>query len=133
MLIVLGLFGVLATTGIIVGINSYHRQLVLSDVDTSIVLLQQARTEALNSIGGKSIGVYFGDTKKFVVFRGNSYATRDPAHDSPVTKNSTGTPTGAQEIVFAPVSASSAGGSMTLKENNISYTVTINNEGGITW
>jgi prepilin-type N-terminal cleavage/methylation domain-containing protein len=69
---------------------------------------------------------------KAVVFKGASYAARDTAFDENIIINSTITPSGLGEVVFAKLSgAPSTSGTATLTQttNNESRTVTINAKG----
>src|SRR5437762_616132 len=79
-LITLSIIGLIAGFSVIAGISSY-RHSVFQDHENAIVdLLHQARSQSLAGIGGSNHGVYF-DTHHAVLFRGDSFATRDSAFD----------------------------------------------------
>lgn len=119
--------------GLIIGIDSYNRYLFRSDLEKAVSLLQKARSSAINNIGEKSHGVYFSDPAKFVLFRGTSYATRNPSFDLSVEKNKTVTASGLTEVVFTPLAGATTAGIITLSGGIKNINITINNEGGINW
>lgn len=133
MLVVIALMAALAAIGLIAGLDSYQRYLFRSDLDTAAALLQKARSSALNNIGEASHGVYFGDTGKFVLFRGASYALRNPSYDLPIEKSKVVSASGLREVVFVPLSGETAGGNIVLSDGARNVAITINNEGGISW
>lgn len=55
--IVMAIVGFLAVFGIIVGLDSYSRYNFHSEVDDAVAMLQRARSEAINNIGGVAHGV----------------------------------------------------------------------------
>ncbi len=132
-LIVIAIFTALATMGVIVGLDSYGRYLFRSDLATAASLLQKARSEAMNNIGETPHGVYFNDPANFILFYGASYATRNTSFDLAVSRNKTVATSGLTEIVFIPLSGTTAGGAVMLHNGVSNTTITVNNEGGINW
>ena len=123
----------IGSLGVIVGVDSYQRSLLRSDLDTGVSLLLKARSSAVNSIGGASHGVYLGGEESYILFRGGSYADRDIAYDFPVEKSKRTVVLGASEIIFSPPSGESASASLTLSNGIQSFTFTVNEEGGVDW
>ena len=132
-LIVVAMFAALITAAIIIGVDSYQRYLIRSDLEVASSLLQKARSSAVNNIGETSHGVYFGDQIKFILFRGTSYATRNTSYDLLLDKSKNSTESGLSEVVFSPLSGTTTGGTITLNDGARSVTITINSEGGINW
>ena len=140
-LIVLALVGFISAVAVIIGIDSYARYAFRSQVDAATGLLEKARSQAINNIGGKvdeqvCHGVKFDDPSNLVLFRLSDCTTHDPAYDFKVEKSKavdydTITP----EIIFSPLSGQIqiAEANITLTQGSKSVTITINHEGGINW
>ena len=133
-LIVIGIIGFVAVVGVIIGIDTYQRYNIRSDLDRAAVLLQKARSSAINNVSEISHGVYLGDSGAFILFRGINYAGRLPQFDLRIDKNPVVTITPpASEIVFAPLSGASSNSTLTVSDGVRSLTIEINNEGRINW
>lgn len=134
-IMVIGIVTALALMGLAAGVDTYQRYLFWVDVDTLVVLLQKARSSAINNIGGASHGVYVCDPANFVLFRGASYGAL-PAHDLNVGKSKavviTSCP-GVREVVFSPLSGTTSGSVITASDGVRTAAITINHEGGINW
>ena len=135
-MVVIAIVGFLATFGIIAGLDTYSRYSFNSEVDNVVAMLQKARSEAINNIGGSKHGVCFDPVKcadDIILFAGTTYTP--PAFEFEFEKNKTITYSGATEIVFDQLSGNAPACSPTpctvtitgIKPTNI----TINNEGGI--
>ena len=132
LLITLAIITFIAVIGIIVSIDSYQRYLLRSDMDKSAVLLQKARSSAINNVGESAHGIYFGDTDKFVLFKGSTYSPGDP-NNLIIDKSPAVTVSGASEVVFEPVTANTSVVTLTVSDGARSLEIEINNEGGINW
>lgn len=140
-LVVIALITVIASIGIMAGIDSYQRFLFRSNVDTAVSLLQKARSSAIHNMNETSHGVYFCDpsNSKFVLFRTPSdYVSRDIVHDFNVEKSKAVTITSCStpdpdEIVFTQLSATTTPGNITLSDGVRNALIEINYEGGINW
>ncbi|PIR37988.1 MAG: hypothetical protein COV34_02785 [Candidatus Zambryskibacteria bacterium CG10_big_fil_rev_8_21_14_0_10_42_12] len=132
-LITLGIIGLLAFIGIITGVDTYKRYLTRSDIDSAAVLLQKARSSAINNIGNTSHGVHVGNTGEFVLFRGNSYASRDTTYDLVIEQNKDIAISGLSEVVFSQISGETTAGTITVTSDTGNITININSEGGINW
>ncbi len=130
-LIVFALVITLASFGLAMGFDSYQRYLFRSDVEKATTLLQQARNNAMNNLNQTSHGVYFGDSKSFIVFQGTSYASRNQALDTMIQKDSPLLVSGASEVIFFPLSGQTTPRVITLNTQSKKETITINDEGGI--
>ena len=133
-LVVIALITAIASVGIVSGIDSYQRYLFRSSIDTATSLLQKARSSAIHNVGETSHGVDFDHVpEKFVLFRGDSYMTRDPSFDLLVDRSKATTLSGLSEVVFDQLSGETVGGDIILTNGIRTTTITINNEGGINW
>lgn len=134
-MVVLAVIGALAAFGIIIGLDSYSRYNFHAESDTVVAMLQKARSEAINNIGGVRHGVYFGDAADLILFSGSTYSP--PAYETKLAKNPVvvynySACTGNQ-VVFDQLSGkpASIGCQIVLQEGLKSVTITINNESGI--
>jgi hypothetical protein len=132
-LVALAIVMFIGVIGVVAGLDSYQRYLFRSDLDTISALLSKARSSAAHSIGAESHGVYFGDADHFILFRGTSYAARNPDFDLLVDRSNVTDVTGTSTIVFWPPSGESDFTDLVLDNGINSFNVKINNEGGIDW
>ncbi|HEY4523602.1 MAG TPA: hypothetical protein VJK04_01870 [Candidatus Paceibacterota bacterium] len=111
-----------------------------SEASVLVALLQRARSQAMNNIclgsgcvGGKPHGLVI-QTNKFVIFQGDSYATRDVAQDEEIAANANISHSGPGEVVFSQLAAtSSVNGDINITNGQQTSTISINNEGRISW
>ncbi len=134
--IVLAIMGVLATLGIIAGLDTYARYNFHSEEDTVVSLLQKARSEAIHNIGESRHGVHFPDASdpdNLVLFKGADYASRDPAYDIKIPRSKIADYSGSSEIVFTQLSGTTTSATITMRNGTNIANITVNNEGGIDW
>jgi len=130
-MITLGIFLLVSTVGVVVGIDSYQRVNFRSDVATAASLLQKARSSAMSNVGESKHGVYF-DGDDFTLFQGNNYASRDASRDVIVEHNDAISVTG--EVVFTQLSGAASGSpTITLTDGVRTAVIDINTDGGINW
>ena len=132
-LIVIGLISFIGAIGITIGIDTYKRYIVRSDLDRVAVLLQKARSAAINNVGEMKHGVYFGDTGSFVLYRGANYASRLPNYDIRIERSPSVTVSGATEIIFDSFTAKTASSTLTVSDGVQNTIININSEGAIDW
>ena len=132
-LIVLSIITVLASVGIIVGVSSYQRT-VFQDYQQEVIdLLHRARSRAMSGIAGTDHGVHF-EPHQAILFRGISFAARDPVFDEPVELGSAITATPPGEIIFSRITGNvGSPGTVTLTDETHTMHIEITSEGGITW
>ncbi len=132
-LIVAGIIVFLAGLGLFLGIDFYKNYSFYSERNIIVGILEKARNQALNNIGQSNHGVYF-QTSNYVIFQGNSYASRNSAYDQIIPASSLINRSGLQEIIFNQLNGeSSTSGDIILSGGNHTSTISINNEGGINW
>jgi prepilin-type N-terminal cleavage/methylation domain-containing protein len=134
LLIVIALFAMILSLGLVIGFDSYRRDTLIGERNTLISAMQKARSQAINNIGDKSHGFYF-DGSNYVVFKGNSYATRDASEDLVIPKNPSIIISGMAEVVFGQLTgdASPASYNIVLTDGVSSSTISVNGEGRINW
>ncbi len=139
MLLVIGLIGMVGAMTIFIDINSYRGSAFRAEMDSLGTALQSARANSFNNINQKRHGVAIqpGGYDGYVIFEGDSYATRDTAKDLPIKSSYEITfgvnPT---EIAFDQLSGNanySGDITVTDPQRGMSLTININNEGKIAW
>ncbi len=134
-LIALAIFGILLAVGVVVGIDSLSRYNFHAEIDNSVAMLQKARSESINNIGGVTHGVNFTDVSDIVLYS-TSYSP--PAHEFKLPKNPMAIYSGTTDINFAQLSGAASGPSgpcpciVTITDGaKPPANITINHEGGI--
>jgi prepilin-type N-terminal cleavage/methylation domain-containing protein len=110
-----------------------------SDRDALVVLLQHARAQAMANVcmgnactGGVAHGVKI-IPNQFVLFQGDTYATREPEYDATTAYYSVVIADG--EVVFEPLSGDASATTITVADISGQRTsiISIGNEGQIFW
>lgn len=115
-LVVLGLFAMVAVLGFGTDLNTYARALSRSDEDALLSALWHARSESVSSVCSAPgctptpHGVRVSATQ-IVVFEGTSYDSRVAAYDEPTERTGTDVVTADFDPVFLPYSGYAATGS----------------------
>ncbi len=124
----------LASFGFFIAMNQYRAYVLESDWDTAASLLQTARSRAMNNINGSDHGFYFAEND-FIVFQGASYASRNGDYDEIIPRSTLVSVSGPEEIVFKRLRGDIdvSGTLITLSNGERSRTITLNNEGLISW
>lgn len=111
-----------------------------SDRDALVVLLQHARSQSMANVcmgasctGGVAHGVKILP-HQFVVFQGDTYATRDAKYDVATSYNSV-VISGDDEVVFDTLSGNTMSKTITVVDMNDqrTSTISIGDEGQISW
>lgn len=108
-----------------------------NDLDTAI----NSGVRALRLAQENARGMYYDDawgvkftTNEIVLFKGNSYASRDTSYDSTYPISTGISVSGTSEYIFAKFTGTPTGtGTVTLTENTKSLTITINEQGNVTY
>lgn len=131
-LVTIGLFAVIAAFGLGVGIDTFGRSRVQSDRDLVVLLLQKARARSMNNINQSKHGLYIDTSDdEFVLFQGDSYATRVSEEVTPISPNITFS--GDPEVVFEQLSGKTSDHIIEVSGDAANYDITTNNEGRINW
>ncbi len=134
MLIAVFILMIIASLGLFIGFDQYRSYSLSAERDTVVGLLQKARNQSMNNINEAAHGVEIL-SGSYVVFQGNSYATRTAAYDQILPKSLAVTTSGTSEFVFKQLRGDmSVGiGSMTISNGVKTLTVSLNSEGRINW
>ncbi len=133
-LIVLGLFVILAALGLFLSMDLYRGNSLNTEKNMIISILQKARSRAVNNINENQHGVRF-ESEKYIVFElndsGNNINLQEfPASDSIKITD----PVLPTEIIFDQLTGSKASGAdIKIEGQGLERTITINNEGRISW
>lgn len=132
-LIVLAVFGSMIAFGVVAGIDTLSRYNFHAELDNTMAILQKARSESINNIGGVAHGVHFPvpgaiDPDNLVLFNGS-------ANEFKIAKNPTAVYTGTADIIFTQlsgrVSACATPCTVTISDGVRNNIITINYEGSI--
>ena|SRR3989338_9062638 len=89
-LVVIAILTALAVVGVIAGLDTYSRQSFNTELNDAVALLQRARSQSINNIGGASHGVCFDPAlcpDENILFKGVDFATRDANFDIKIEKS----------------------------------------------
>lgn len=136
--IVLALVGLIAALALPVSLGSYRRYIAASGRDDLLTLLRHARAQAMAGVcegdactGAAAHGVAIEDGA-YVLFQGETYATRDPDQDIAFDTDGTAYSSGLREVVFEPLSGDVLHpGQITIEENGKAAMITIGDQGQI--
>lgn len=131
--IVVAILAVVLGLGYFVGFDFYKNYALHSEKDILISVLRKARSQALNNVGATAHGVYIGDSS-YTIFYGPSFVSRNSQYDENIRKAPGISLSGLNEVVFAPLTATStASSTIILSNNQNSFFIDINYEGRINW
>lgn len=132
-LIVVGILTIIFGFTIAVGLNFYSSESIIAERDDLVGLLRTARGQAMNDVDESNHGVYVG-ASQYVLFEGNSYASRKQDFDSVFPRAKGLTIAGLSEVVFnSPQGDSGASGTITMSNDLGNAKINVNNEGRIDW
>lgn len=130
-LIVMAIFAALATMSSFLDLTFYRGNSFSADYDMFVAVTQRVRARAINNINESKHGVYI-DADKYILFEGASYATATVTEE--ITRNSNVSLSGVSEVVFSQLSGdSNFNGDIVLSDGFRTSTISINNEGQISW
>jgi type II secretory pathway pseudopilin PulG len=98
-LVVIFLISILGFFLFSVGLNFYKSQQLESQTQTILQTLRRAQLKAMSVELDSSFGVYFTD-QNYILFKGNSYAERDPQYDEVFDLPEIIDVSGLSEVVF---------------------------------
>jgi prepilin-type N-terminal cleavage/methylation domain-containing protein len=143
-LVVMGLVLMVVAFGLIFSFDDYRNTMFRNERDIAVNVLQKARNQAMNNMcfgagctDGKAHGVYFGTAGQYVIFQGNSYASRDAAVDEIIeAKNDAASFSGLTSVVFNTLRADASvtgGSTLTVTQAGKTSAITVEPEGRIWW
>ena len=134
-IVVLGIFAILASVGLFVSFDFYRSYAFRSERNIVISILQKARAQALNNINQEPHGVKFL-SNSYVIFQGADYEDllRDTSFDEAIDAANSVAHSGLDEVVFEQLSGdASASGEIILSDGVRTVGISINNEGRTSW
>ena len=131
MIVILAIIGGI---GLLLSMDQYRSYVLNSDRNTLVSMMQKARNKSMNNVNEAPHGVSIRPTS-FVLFRGSSYVSRNPALDETVPRSTALTITGSAEVVFEQLTGSVTGltGDITISNGLNSHVISINSEGRLNW
>ena len=132
-LVIVGLFGLLAAMGAFIGFDSIGRSSVHSERDLVVLMLTGARTRTLANVNEKAQGVRITNNE-IILFEGTLYPGINP-RSTPRNSAITVSPALPVDIIFDQLSANVTTGActITLTQDTKNATIEINGQGRIDW
>ncbi len=133
LLIVIGILVLLIITSMPMAINFYKTRTMDVSLNSIVQTLRKAQLKAMSLEGDSFFGVYL-TSEKWVLFKGNSYLTRDVAYDEVFDLPKNLQLSGLSEIVFSKLRGTpSDTGNIILTIDNRTETININEVGRINY
>jgi Tfp pilus assembly protein FimT len=130
-IIVIGLFTMLAALGLCVSMDTFRGGLHRSEEAMAVSLLQKARSSAMANDDQMPWGVCVQE-HNYVLFRGATCAAGGVT-DEEIPLQDTSTVTFSAPIIFSQLSATTSGGTITIVQGTHTDTIVVNQEGTILW
>lgn len=134
-IVVVTIFSVLVTLGLFMSMETFRGTLYRSEKDTIVSLLQKARSRAMSNINQTSWGVCYR-APNYVIIKD---VVCDAAHTQDTIAAHAGVAavsnftTTFPVVVFAQLSGTATPATITVRQDNRSATIVVNNEGTINW
>lgn len=115
------------------GFNFYKNQQLQEGAQGILQTLRRAQLKAMSVEGDSSFGVKI-ESKNYILFRGSSFATRDPQYDEVFDLPAAISVGGLSEVVFSKSEGKpNISGNVVLSTNSESRTININPVGRINY
>lgn len=125
---------VIFSLGLLISVDFYRQKVIGAERDTIVYILKRARSEAQSNVNQSSHGVYFGLASSYVIFQGNSYASRDSTYDELFSRTNGMNLSGPSELTFSSLDGGSNVSNTISVSNGIkTLNVSVNYEGKIDW
>lgn len=135
-LMVIGIFGLLLATGLPVGIDSYRSYILTAETRNLVSLIRRTQSYSLANTHEANHGIRI-ETSEYILFEGNSYATRNVSRDELYPRSAAISVTSTfalPEIVFTAISGiPSASGTIILDNSVNTQSIGMNNAGTLFW
>lgn len=133
-LIVVGLIGLIATLGVLIGFDSITRSSLGGERDFLVSFIVGARARALANVDESPQGIYI-DENSVILFEGSEYNPADPNNRISERNSSILISPNPTEIVFEQLSANvtSGAGVFTLSSDEKTAEVDVNTVGRVEW
>ena len=133
-LVVVGIFAILATYALFLSMDFYRRYSFRSERDILVNVLQRTRTRALSNINASAHGVRI-EPGQYTIFQGSyntspDYEVIKPNYNVTITTPVSPSPL---DIIFQPLTGDTATTSVTLSSDLNHSTIWINPEGRISY
>lgn len=129
-IVVLGILGILLVATMPVAWEFYQRIELKSEQNNHLAYLRLARAYSFANKNASAHGLYIG-AGGATIFEGSSYVGRNQAQDQFFIRSPLVVATGASEIIFGALSATSSDATITLSNIQGSHNITINSHGKI--
>ncbi len=140
-MVVIGLFAIIASFSVFIGIDDYRRTVSKNDVEVVMRMLSKARSQAINNVclgnpctEGRPHGFHI-EKDSYTIFQGNTYNPSDPLNEVVGAEGGIVNISGISDVVFSQLSGdvSSSGSIILNDQNGRIYRIDINSEGRISF
>ncbi len=128
----MGIAAIIFAIGLPISWNFYLDYQLIYEQRALTTLLGHARNLAMVNVNEKIHGVYI-DSANFVVFDGDSYASREAIYDKTFPRSSAITITGPSEQLFLQLSGQTSSSTFNISNGRKTFTTYVNSEGRIEW
>ncbi len=135
-LVVLGIFGILLASGLVLNLDFYKGYVFRSERNLIVSVLAKARAQSLSNISQAKHGVRL-EAGKYTIFEGQTWLSRLASQDEVIEGNlsltlraSTTLPL---DIVFSQLAATTTNAAISISSGSYSGSITINEAGQINW
>ncbi|MDP2788459.1 MAG: prepilin-type N-terminal cleavage/methylation domain-containing protein [bacterium] len=131
-LITMAVISLLFFAGYFVSVDSFSRELIISEHLTLVSVLQKARNRAMNNINTSRHGVYI-ENDLYIIFRKFPHNSNEPTNEK-IQRNNNINISGLNEVIFSQLSGESGNtGDIFLDDGMRTKKITIKKGGLIDW
>ncbi len=131
LIIVLAILGILIASSTTVAVRFYQTRALDIHLNGIVQVLRRAQLKAMSVENDSSFGVYI-NSDKYVLFKGDSYSTRDQSYDETYNLPDNFKTSGLSEVVFSKIRGNTSDtGNIILTVTGKSKTLNINKVGRI--
>jgi len=131
-ILIVGILAIIFGMGFPIAFDFYKNYQFQAEQDQFISLLEIARNLSMTNLNQSPHGV-FQNNDNFIVFEGNSFATRNQSQDQIFPRSKSVSISGPSEIIFNIISGQATSSAYILNNGKISSNVYVNKEGQINW
>ena len=132
LLLILGIVSIIMIMGTPITINHYQSYRLISERDNLLGFLRRARTLSLANRNSLAHGLYI-ENNRYTIFEGPNFTSRQSAWDEVFDKSGAVEISGSTEIIFSSLGATTTSSALTLSIGSQTFTININEAGGIAW
>lgn len=131
-ILIIGILVIIFSMSFPIAFDFYKNYQFQAEQDQFISLLEIARNLSMANLNQSPHGV-FQDNDNFIIFEGNSFATRNQSQDQIFPRSKAISVSGPNEITFNAISGQAISSAYIFNNGKTSSNVYVNKEGQINW